>query len=78
MMRQVGLRLRNARLEARLSQAALGAMIGVTNIQIGCYEKGVTPLTLPRAVLLAGALDVDVRGVDAVRRGGAGSGPQTG
>lgn len=61
MMRQVGARLRFERLEARLSQKALGALIGVTNIQIGCYETGATPLPLARAVLLAGALDIDVR-----------------
>lgn len=59
LMRQIGVRLLSARLDARMTQAALGARVGVTNIQIGCYERGATALSLHRAVLLAEALGLE-------------------
>lgn len=35
-------------------------MLGVTAVQIGGYEKGSTMLPLPRALLLAAALEIDL------------------
>lgn len=60
MTAQVGRRLLAARMNARLSQSALGAFLGLTAVQIGNYEKGSTVLPLPRAVLLAAALEIDL------------------
>lgn len=60
LVREAGRRLTAARLEARLTQGQLGAAIGVTNVQIGSYERGLSALPLARAVLLARAMEIDV------------------
>ncbi len=52
-------RLKETRIEAGLTQAELGAMVGVTKVSVCCYEKGTRTPTLDTLVDLANALNVD-------------------
>jgi transcriptional regulator with XRE-family HTH domain len=52
----LGLRIRQARNEAKLSQEELGNALGVTFQQIQKYEKGTNRLTAPRLVQLSKTL----------------------
>ncbi|WP_422080530.1 helix-turn-helix domain-containing protein [Ulvibacterium sp.] len=52
-------RLRKLRLENNLTQVTLGKISGVSNVQIGRYEKGLSKPTAKTLAKLARALDID-------------------
>lgn len=52
-------RLKKLRLENKLTQVTLGKISGVSHVQIGRYEKGLSKPTAKTLVKLAKALDVD-------------------
>lgn len=56
----VGHQIRGLREKRGLSQADLGALIGVTYQQVQKYERGETSVTAARLVLLRSALKVPV------------------
>jgi len=55
--RHIGNRIRAARIDAMMSQTALGRAIGVTFQQIQKYEKGANQVAPARMVAIARALD---------------------
>lgn len=57
----IGLRIRQRRMEQKVSQAELGAALGVSFQQIQKYEKGVNRVSGVRLVQLAKVLDCDIR-----------------
>jgi transcriptional regulator with XRE-family HTH domain len=56
--REVGARLRSARRASRMSQTALGEVIGVTLQQVQRYEVGENRISVSALILAARALDV--------------------
>ncbi len=52
-------RLKKLRLENSLTQVTLGKISGVSHVQIGRYEKGLSKPTVKTLTKLAKALDVD-------------------
>lgn len=56
--KEVGQRLRIRRKRIGLSQAKLGAMLGISSQQIQKYEDGVNRVSLSRLVFVAEALNV--------------------
>ncbi|MCJ9673280.1 MULTISPECIES: helix-turn-helix domain-containing protein [unclassified Neorhizobium] len=57
--RQVGSRIRQARLMRGVSQVELSARIGVTFQQLQKYEKGANRVSASKLVAISDALDVD-------------------
>lgn len=55
---QIGLRIRQQRIRLGLTQAQLGAVLGVTFQQIQKYEKGINSLSVTRLLAVAAALDI--------------------
>jgi transcriptional regulator with XRE-family HTH domain len=55
--RDMGLKIRRARIEAGMSQTALGDSIGVSFQQIQKYEKGVNRVSMPALIRVAAAVD---------------------
>ncbi len=56
---RIGQRIRTARLEKKLSQAELGAMIGCSNNHMSHVEVGQTKVSLPMLLKLAYILEKD-------------------
>lgn len=57
----VGTRLRMLRVKAKLSQQAIGKMLGLTFQQIQKYEKGTNRISASKLFELAGILDCTVQ-----------------
>ncbi|MFO1184507.1 MAG: helix-turn-helix transcriptional regulator [Bauldia sp.] len=57
----VGARLRLLRVKAKLSQQAIGKMLGLTFQQIQKYEKGTNRISASKLFELAGILDCSVQ-----------------
>lgn len=55
---EIGLRIRNVRKKARMSQETLGKALGISFQQIQKYENGVNRIGAARLVKAAGALGV--------------------
>ncbi len=56
---KIGQRIRSARLEKKLSQAELGAMVGCSNNHMSHVEVGQTKVSLPMLLRLAYVLEKD-------------------
>ncbi len=56
---KIGQRIRTARLEKKLSQADLGALVGCSNNHMSHVEVGQTKVSLPMLLKLAQVLDKD-------------------
>ena len=62
-LKSFGLRLREARVRNQMTQAALGAKLGVSAQLISTWERGTEAVPFRRAVELATLLQVDIRSV---------------
>lgn len=76
--RRVGMRVRIARVELKMSQEKLGALLGLTFQQVQKYEKGTNRIASPRLVEIAKILNKptayflqDIQGQDTVADDGA-------
>ncbi len=58
--RQVGQRVRIARLKRKMSQTQLATMLGVTFQQLQKYEKGANRISASRLFEIAKALELDI------------------
>jgi transcriptional regulator with XRE-family HTH domain len=70
---QIGANLRHLRERAKMSQTALGQVLGVTFQQVQKYEGGRNRLSLASALKIAGALGISIQALSA----GAAQGSQT-
>ena len=59
-LRAVGMRVRLARVEARLSEEQLGELCGVGRVTVGSIERGDHPGAVTSFRRLADALDVSI------------------
>lgn len=59
-LRAVGMRVRLARVQRRLSQEALGALSGVSRVTVGSVERGDHPGSVLAYHKLAKALDMRI------------------
>jgi transcriptional regulator with XRE-family HTH domain len=58
--KEIGERLKFARVSFHLSQAELGHMLGLSFQQIQKYELGITPITATRLIQFCRALKIDL------------------
>lgn len=59
-LREVGMRVRLARVAARLSQEELGERCGVSRVTVGSIERGDHPASVVAFRRLADALSVEI------------------
>lgn len=58
--REIGARIRTARMRHRLSQAALAARVGLTQSSLSHYENGKRDLSVTTLIRIAQELGVDL------------------